>query len=493
MTFNQLLQSASLTIPELILCFVGLVLIVSGPILKKTAGKHLHSIPGNLVRLACVVAFYFNLERFDSTASVFSGSLTLDPFAGYFNGVLLFNAIAATFFAKPYIRDHEKLREFLALVVFCTAGMMFMVESVEFVAFFVAFETMSICVYALSGFSRNIVSSAEAGFKYLITGGFASAVLLLGIALLYGATGTLSLAEIGAAFSNAPSNPMLITGAALVLAGFIFKIGAAPFHQWVPDVYHGAPMPATTFMSVGVKVAAFAVFSRFAVEIGNSGAWGFEGIITVVAVLTMVVGNVAAIAQKNIKRMLAYSSIAHAGYALVGIAAWVSGENVDGLSGIFYYMYAYAIMTLGAFGIISLLGRDGDERQTFSDISGLWKTNPALAVALAVFMFSLAGIPPTIGFFAKYKVFAPAALEGLHWLVIIALVNSVVSAYYYLKVLVFAFMRPISKQQTGEWRLEPESVFAIAVLCAAVVLLGVFPIYPNAGFIDSAAQALIGK
>ncbi|QMU56348.1 MAG: NADH-quinone oxidoreductase subunit NuoN [Candidatus Mycalebacterium zealandia] len=493
MTFNQLLQSASLTIPELILCSVGLVLIVLGPALKKTAEKHLYSIPVNLVRFACVAAFYFNLERFDFTASAFSGSLTLDTFAGYFNGVLLLNAMAATFFAKPYIRDHEKLREFLALAVFCTAGMMFMVESVEFVAFFVAFETMSICVYALSGFSRNIFSSAEAGLKYLITGGFASAVMLLGIALLYGAAGTLSFAEIGAAFSDAPSNPMLITGTVLVLAGFIFKIGAAPLHQWIPDVYQGAPMPATTFMSVGVKVAAFAVFSRFAVEIGSSGQWGFEEIIIVVAVITMVAGNVSAIAQKNIKRMLAYSSVAHAGYALVGIATWLSGENADGLSGIFYYMYAYTIMTLGAFGVISLLGRDGDERQTFSDISGLWKTNPMLAVALAVFMFSLAGIPPTIGFFAKYKVFAAAAYEGLHWLVIIALVNSVVSAYYYLKVLAFAFMRPISKQQTGEWKLEPESVFAIAFLCAAVLLMGIFPLYPTAGFIDAATQALVGK
>ncbi len=489
MNFSQLLQSASLAAPELILSLAGLVLTVFAPLLKKISEQKRSLFFCAAALAGTGAAFYFNSARFHSAETAFSGFIVLDPFSGYFNSIFLVNIAATTLFARAHLREAERLGEFLALALFCTVGMMFMAESVEFVSLFIAFETMSISVYALSGFSRNIFSSAEAGIKYLITGGFASAVMLFGIALLYGATGSLMFEEIGASFSNLSSNPMLITGTVLVFAGFIFKIGAAPLHQWIPDVYEGAPLPAVAFMSVGVKVAAFAVLARFAVEIGAAGDWGFQSALIVIAVITMLVGNISAIVQNNIKRMLAYSSIAHAGYAIVGIIAYLSGENTEGLSGLFYYLYAYTIMSLGAFGVILLIGKEDNEYKTFGDISGLWRTKPVFAVALAVFMFSLAGIPVTIGFFAKLKVFLPAAKEGMYWLVVFALVNSVVSAYYYLKVLVFAFMRPVTKQQTEPGQADLGAQAVILILCAGVLLLGIFPLY-SVEITDAAARVL---
>lgn len=490
MSLYQLFKSASLISPELILTLSGLVLTAIAPVMKKTPGKRGSRILCAVALAGFACAFALNAGRFGNPQTAFSGSLSLDAFAAYFNSIFLASAAAATFFVSGYFRETGKLGELLALLTFCATGMMLMAESVEFVSLFIAFETMSVCVYALSGFSRNMISSAEAGIKYLVAGGFASAVMLFGIALLYGAAGGLSFEEVGARFSQSPSNPMMITGAALVLAGLIFKIGAAPMHQWVPDVYHGAPAPVTAFMSVGVKIAAFAILARFAVEVGAAGIRSLETILTAVAIVTMTVGNVSAIVQSNVKRMLAYSSIAHSGYAIVAIAAYLSG-NESGISGLFYYLGAYAIMNLGAFGIVSLLGKDGNEYQSFSDISGLWRTRPALAVALAVFMFSLAGVPPTAGFFAKYRAFLPAAEAGMYWLVLFALVNSVVSAYYYLKVLVFVFMRPVAKQRGADARESGLGAgAAVALLCAGTLLAGIFPMR-WVEMADAAARALM--
>ncbi|MGI9559266.1 MAG: NADH-quinone oxidoreductase subunit N [Thermodesulfobacteriota bacterium] len=493
MSFSTLLQNALLISPEIIVSVAGLALAVLAPILKQTPRSKRSVIFSSVAIAGFAAAFALNTGRFDGVQTAFSGSLSLDTFAGFFNSVFLINAAAVTFFALSYTREPERLGEFLALSAFCTAAMMLMTESVEFISLFVAFETMSICAYALSAFSSRAFPSAESGIKYLVTGGFSSAVMLFGIALFYGAAGSLRFDEIGAAFAASPSNPMLITGAALVLSGFIFKVGGAPLHQWIPDVYHGAPLPAAAFMSVGVKVAAFAVLARFIVQIGEFGDWAFPLILTIVAVATMTAGNIAAIAQSNVKRMLAYSSVAHVGYGFVGIVAYLAAQNTDGLSGLFYYMCAYAVMSLGAFGILSLISGDENEYQTFSDIAGLWRTKPAVAAGLAVFMFSLAGIPPTIGFFAKYRVFLPAAQEGMLWLVLVALVNSVVSAYYYLKVLVFVFMKPVSKQQTVKTVTAGIGAQAVlALLCIATLLLGVFPMY-SAEMADAAAQALTLK
>jgi NADH-quinone oxidoreductase subunit N len=323
----------------------------------------------------------------------------------------------------------------------------------------------------LSGFNRRSVRSAEAGIKYLVLGGFSSAILLYGIALIYGASGTIFLDEIAAKFNA--SNPLYLAGTALILTGFIFKIGAFPLHQWVPDIYEGAPVTVTGFMSVGVKAAAFAILLRVLFE-------GFSGIeanwmqvLWVVSAFTMTIGNLAAIVQTSIKRMLAYSSIAHAGYALVGVVASYGGKEL-GLSSVMYYLFAYMVMNLGAFGVLAYLSKDGKECETFDDISGLWQRKPLMAIALGIFMFSLAGIPPTIGFFAKYRVFLSAVKAEFYWLAIIGILNSVISAYYYLRVLVYAYM----KEESVVFPLfKPVSAAALAILTIGTLLLGILPLY----------------
>jgi NADH-quinone oxidoreductase subunit N len=266
-------------------------------------------------------------------------------------------------------------------------------------------------------------------------------------------------------------NPLYVAGAALVLIGFIFKIGAFPLHQWVPDVYEGAPMSVTAFMSVGVKAAAFAILLRVLFEGFNQLQVSIMPVLWVVAIFTIIVGNVAAIAQKSIKRMLAYSSIAHAGYALIGVVAAYGGQTLA-VSSVIYYLFAYTFMNLGAFGVLTYLSRDGKECETFDDIAGLWGRKPFVALALGIFMFSLAGIPPTIGFFAKYRVFLSAVQAEFYWLAVIGILGSVVSAYYYLRVLVYAFM----KEGTSPFpSFKLASSIALIVLAVGTVLLGIFP------------------
>ena len=256
-----------------------------------------------------------------------------------------------------------------------------------------------------------------------------------------------------------------------MLVGLIFKIGAFPLHQWVPDVYEGAPMPVTAFMSVGVKAAAFAILLRVIFEGFSEIQISIMSVLWIVAVFTMVVGNIAAIAQKSIKRMLAYSSIAHAGYALVGVVAAYGGDKLA-VSSVIYYLFAYMFMNLGAFGVLAYLSRDGKECETFDDISGLWRKRPYLALALGVFMFSLAGIPPTLGFFAKYRLFLSAVQADFYWLAVIGILSSVVSAYYYLRVLVYAYMK---EETTTFPSFKFASSVVLIVLCIGTLVLGVFP------------------
>jgi len=349
--------------------------------------------------------------------------------------------------------------------------MMFISSAKEFISLFIGFEVMSISIYVLSGFDRKSVGSMESGVKYLVLGSFSSAVLLYGISLLYGSTGSVFFEKVIAGFD--PQAPLFIVGTVRVLIGFLFKIGAAPFHQWVPDTYEGAPTPVTAFMSVAVKAAAFAILLRFLFEGINVYGMDISTILIGVSILTMTIGNVSAIVQKSIKRMLAYSSIAHAGYLIVGIVAKINGE-ANALSEVLYYIYAYTIMNLGAFAIICCLNRKDKGTNDYDAISGLWKRKPYIAVCLAVLMFSLAGIPPTIGFFAKYRIFLSAAEVQLYSLVLIGVINSVVSAYYYLKVLVYAFMHD---EKYSFEPANPVSMISIGVLSLAALLFGLFPVY----------------
>ncbi|TDI88504.1 MAG: NADH-quinone oxidoreductase subunit N [Candidatus Dadabacteria bacterium] len=466
MDLSEVFKSTLLIGPEISLIIAGLILIVLDPILKGSAKKNLYV----LALLGLAVGFILNLKRFGVAETAFSGALSLDQFAAYFNIIFLLGAFLSVIISRDYLSNTNKYsNEFFALILFSTSGMMILSSAKEFMSLFLGFEIMSISVYILAAFNRKSARSTEAGIKYLILGGFSSAILLYGIALLYGASGSVYLDEIVSKFD--PTNPLFLAGSALVLVGFIFKIGAFPLHQWVPDVYEGAPMPVTAFMSVGVKAAAFAILLRVIFEGFSEIQISIMSVLWIVAVFTMVVGNIAAIAQKSIKRMLAYSSIAHAGYALVGVVAAYGGDKLA-VSSVIYYLFAYMFMNLGAFGVLAYLSRDGKECETFDDISGLWRKRPYLALALGVFMFSLAGIPPTLGFFAKYRLFLSAVQADFYWLAVIGILSSVVSAYYYLRVLVYAYM----KEETATF---PSFKFAssvvLIVLCIGTLVLGVFP------------------
>jgi len=466
MDLSEVFKSTLLIGPEISLIVAGLIIIVLDPILKGSAKKNLFG----LALLGLAVGFILNLKRFGVAEAAFSGALSLDQFAAYFNIIFLLGAFLAVIIARDYLSNTNKYsNEFFALILFSTSGMMILSSAKEFMSLFLGFEIMSISVYILSAFNRKSARSTEAGIKYLILGGFSSAILLYGIALLYGASGSVYLDEILRNFD--PANPLFLAGSALVIVGLIFKIGAFPLHQWVPDVYEGAPMPVTAFMSVGVKAAAFAILLRVVFEGFPEIQLSIMPVLWIVAVFTMIVGNIAAIAQKSIKRMLAYSSIAHAGYALVGVVAAYGGDRLA-VSSVIYYLFAYMFMNLGAFGVLAYLSKDGKECETFDDIAGLWGKRPYLAIALGVFMFSLAGIPPTLGFFAKYRVFLSAVQADFYWLAVIGILSSVVSAYYYLRVLVYAFMK---EETTTFPPFKFSSSVVLIFLCIGTLVLGVFP------------------
>lgn len=466
MDLSEVFKSTLLIGPEISLIIAGLILIVLDPILKGSAKKNLYV----LALLGLAIGFILNLKRFGVAETAFSGALSLDQFAAYFNIIFLLGAFLSVIISRDYLSNTNKYsNEFFALILFSTSGMMILSSAKEFMSLFLGFEIMSISVYILAAFNRKSARSTEAGIKYLILGGFSSAILLYGIALLYGASGSVYLDEIVSKFD--PTNPLFLAGSALVLVGFIFKIGAFPLHQWVPDVYEGAPMPVTAFMSVGVKAAAFAILLRVIFEGFSEIQISIMSVLWIVAVFTMIVGNIAAIAQKSIKRMLAYSSIAHAGYALVGVVAAYGGDKLA-VSSVIYYLFAYMFMNLGAFGVLAYLSRDGKECETFDDISGLWRKRPYLALALGVFMFSLAGIPPTLGFFAKYRLFLSAVQADFYWLAVIGILSSVVSAYYYLRVLVYAYMK---EETTTFPSFKFASSVVLIVLCIGTLVLGVFP------------------
>lgn len=468
MELTPVLNSTILLLPEIILIVTAIALIVIDPLLKGESTEKLFWI----VLSGLILSFIFNLQRFHIESIVFSGALSLDLFAAYFNVIFIISSLLVVILSRDYISNlNSRVNEYYALILLCTSGMMILSSAKEFMSLFLGFEIMSLSVYILSGFNKRSARSVEAGIKYLVLGGFSSAVLLYGMALIYGASGTIYLEQIAAKFD--PNNPLYIAGSALVLAGFIFKIGAFPLHQWIPDVYEGAPTTITGFMSVGVKAAAFAILLRVLFEGFSFSSPNWLLALKLISVLTMTIGNLTAIAQKSIKRMLAYSSIAHAGYALIGIVVTYAGYEI-GLSSVLYYLLAYAFMNLGAFGVLSYLSRDGKECEKFEDVSGLWRRKPLIAIALGIFMFSLAGIPPTIGFFAKFRIFLSAIKAEFYWLAIIGIINSVVSAYYYLKVLVYAYM---SEEYVEFPSLKTSSAIAITLLSLATLTMGVLPLY----------------
>ncbi len=455
--------------PMLLITATGLLVLVLDPL---TAPEHRHRL--SLLGLAGVLgAAVAVLARGGDSEILFGGMLAADAFAQFFN--LLFLAVAGLtlLISLVYVRRVDiEPGEHGALVLFATLGMMVMAGSLDLMTIFLGLETLSIALYVLAGFLRDQVKSNESALKYLLLGAFASGFLLYGIALIYGTTGSTNLVTVGAAIAKGRvQEPVLLTlGVGLLLIGLAFKIAAVPFHMWAPDVYEGAPTSVTAFMIAGTKAAAFAVFVRVLTVALPSLHAEWSPVLWVLAALSMTVGNLVALAQSNLKRMLAYSSIAHAGYILVAL---VAGSPL-GSGSVLFYLAAYACMNLGAFGVIVALSRADGERLTFDQYAGLGRRHPVLGAAMALFMFSLAGVPPTGGFMGKLYVFSAAIQANYVGLAILGVLNSVVSAFYYLRVTVVMYMAtPETEPAPGE----PSPALSLAILLAAwgTVMLGVLP------------------
>jgi len=360
--------------------------------------------------------------------------------------------------------------EYYALLLSATLGMILMAASSDLITIFLGLELMSLALYVMVGSRRDQLESNEAALKYFLLGAFASGFLLYGIALIYGATGSTNLRGITAFMSDSPlgRSPLFITGALLLLVGFGFKVAAVPFHMWTPDAYEGAPTSVTAFMSAGAKAAGFAALLRVAGTALTVAEIDWRPILTGLAILTMTVGNVSALLQTNVKRMLAYSSIAHAGYVLVALAA----GGTQGASAALFYLAVYSFMNLGAFGILALLGRGQDERVLISDLAGLGFRQPLLGLAMTVFMISLGGIPPTAGFMGKIYVFGAALDAGLVPLVIVGVLNSVVSVFYYLRITVAMYMQePQGEPVAVSWSVP--AVVGVLVALALTIWWGI--------------------
>lgn len=463
--------------PEIIVSVAGVLIMLVDALSKKGARKANAGIA--LISLVLALVAVIGLNSVGG-GSYFAGMVVVDPIRILFSVTILIAAIVSTLLASQFLRD-EALPpgEFFTLIMFATAGMLLLASAGDLVTVFLGLEIASITTYIMAGYRRYDARANESSLKYFLLGSFATAFLLYGMALVYGATKTTNIGGISAAIADDKVQfpALLLVGAAMMLIGFGFKIASAPFHLWTPDVYEGAPTIVTGFMGTGPKVAVFAAFLRVFAEGFNATAspigqqlhhtWTIA--IAIIAVLTMTVGNVVALSQKNIKRMLAYSSIAHAGYALVG---FVTGEY----GSVGFYLLAYSIMSLGAFAVIQLLARAGDQKVETADYAGIGFESPALSFALAVFLFSLAGIPPTAGFMSKFFIFKSAwdGAPTLRWLVVVAVINSIISVYYYLYPIVVMFFRPLAPGFVKP-RISALTAVALILTLLGTFYLGILP------------------
>jgi NADH-quinone oxidoreductase subunit N len=427
---------------------------------------------GGLAIIGLVGAGVASVLLWDRNATSF-GVVTADNFSLFVNVVLVVIGVLTVVFSSQTIeRDGLPVGEYYALLLFAIVGMMLMAQATDLLLVFLALETMSIAVYVLTGLRRDQTNATEAAFKYFLLGAFASSFFLYGIAFLYGVTGTTHLERAGAAIAaqSMSGNPMLLLAIGLLVVGFAFKIAAVPFHMWSPDAYEGAPAVVTGFMSTGVKAAAVAAFARLFLSTLSPMVADWTPILWAIAVATMVVGTVVGVSQTNLKRMLAYSSIAHGGYLLVAIIA----ANDVGKASLLFYLAAYAVTNVGAFAVIALLGSRHEANDELRDYAGLWHTHPALAALMTIFLLSLGGFPPTAGFIAKWYTFTAAVGAGYYGLAVIGVLTSVVSVYFYLRIVVMMYMserdaRPVPPP------VSPVAMAGLVASVAAVLVLGVLP------------------
>lgn len=380
------------------------------------------------------------MDMFGPVGEAFTGMITYGGVAAFGNTIVLFASLFCVLISREYLAaiDHD-FGEVYAMILFATTAMLALASANNLVMIFLGIETMSVCLYVLAGLVNDRKSGAEAALKYFLLGAFSTGFLLYGMALIYGATGTLSLPEIGAAAS---SNLLFLTGGGLLLAGFFFKISAVPFHMWTPDVYQGTPTTLTAYFATASKSATFVALILVVSKMFPAETADWSGLLGIIAIITMVLGNIIALVQDNIKRMLAYSSIAHAGYLLVGLAA----GTPDGYSAVLFYLLAYTIMNVGAFGVVAYYERQqGLDFTDVNNYAGLGFKRPIMGVMLSFFLFSLAGIPPLVGFIGKYMVFAAAIDAGMIGLALVGVLASAASIYYYLRPMVYMYFREAHK------------------------------------------------
>ncbi len=458
------LSSLMPVLPEIVVIVGAMALLMLGVFRGENSTALVEA--GALVVLA--VTLVLILMQPAQPVEMFGGSIVIDTFARFFKVLILIGAAAALIMAAPFWRNHALNRfEFSVIVLLSVAGMMVMVSARDLISLYLGIELMSLSLYVIAAIDRENIRSTEAGLKYFVLGALSSGMLLYGASLIYGFTGTVSFAGIAAA-ATTPSLG-LIFGIVFLFAGLAFKVSAVPFHMWTPDVYEGAPTPVTAFFAAAPKVAAIALFTRVAISAFPHIMLQWQQIIVFIAISSMVLGAFAAIGQRNIKRLMAYSSIGHVGYALVGLAP----GTTTGVSGVLIYMTIYLAMTLGTFACIIAMRRDGGQIEEIDQLAGLSRTQPALAFVFAALLFSLAGIPPLAGFFAKFYVFL-AAIEGkFYTLAVIGVLASVVGAYYYLRIVKIMYI----DEPAGRFLPMPRAVAAVLLLSGAFVIL--FFVYPG--------------
>ncbi len=414
----------------------------------------------------------FSILTMDAQFLNFSGTLHSGGITNFFYFIFLLTVGLVTIVTKNYLlKINFHHGEFYILLLFSALGMMIMAASRDLMLTFLGLELMSVCFYVLAGFNRKKLLNNEASLKYFLLGAFATGILLYGIALIYGSAKTTNITTIVGSFPALLSNIVFDVGLLMLLIGFSFKIAAFPFHMWVPDVYDGSPTNVTAFMSTAGKTAAFSalIVSFYGSTIEPNSFSNFSALIATLATCSMLFGSIVALAQTNLKRMLAYSSIAHAGYMLIGLAA----ANKLGLSGIIFYLTVYTFMNLGAFILVSLNEDSADKRVTLDDFAGLGTQKPSLAALMSIFMFGLAGLPPFGGFFGKYYVFISAIEADLTWLAIIGVLSSVISAYFYLRVIVYMYFREVQITWQSKYSFAENFVLSLSVLF--ILQMGIFP------------------
>lgn len=447
-------------LPGIITAVAGLIVITI------EALKHGNKSVFWITAVSVLAALFFAIQDLGMPMQeAFSGMLVYGGSAAFGNVIILVGTLFCVFLSSEYLKDIDhNYSEVYAMVLFATSGMLCLAGANDLISLFLGLETMSICLYVLAGLIKEEKTGAEGALKYFLLGAFSTGFLLYGSALLYGATGSTSLPAIGAAASG---DLLFVAGAALLLVGFLFKISAVPFHMWTPDVYQATPTTLTAYMATASKAATFVamilVLSR-ALPVVEGLDW--QTVLVVISILTMIFGNIIALVQDNVKRMLAYSSIAHAGYALVGLAA----GTTEGYNAVLFYLFAYTLMNVGAFGVIAYYERNkGLDFTDVNNLAGLGFKKPVMGVMMSIFLFSLAGIPPFVGFVGKYYVFAAAINANMITLAVIGVLASAASVYYYLRVMVYLYFREAHK--------ETELFDATLLYKGALIILAVLTIY----------------